>query len=136
AEDDPRAQRHVELAPFDLYGLLEFLLELADRLRGLAERPDVLQKHGEFVAAHPGDRPVPAVVAEGPLVFVVPLGADDTLDARPEAGSDLLEHAIAHQVSQAVVDVLEPIDVHEDDGQALGPPALAGPAEGVRQAVE
>src|SRR5207247_1440690 len=85
----------------------------------LSQRPELLHGHGGPLPAPPGPRPVhaAATVPSRPLLLVLPPRAEHALDTGAEATRNLLQHPIAYQVTQAVVDVLEPVDVHEDDRQ-------------------
>src|SRR5262249_49468096 len=134
---DSRAQRHIELAAVDAQRLPELALEETHHPGGVVERVDVLQKHRELVAPHPGDRPLHAR-PDLPLLDLrfVPRAREHLFEAFLESSGDQLEHAIPDQVTEAIVDVLELVDVQEDDGQTFFGPPLAGATERMSQAIE
>ena len=137
SQHDPGTERYVQFAPLSLHGLPKRLLQVARHPHRIVERLDVLQEDGEFIATHPGNRPVDACM--GPvLLFSSLLGqaAAHLLERFLKTLGDQAEHAIADEVAQTVVDILELVDVQEDDGQAFLRSTLARPAEGVRQTVE
>jgi len=83
----------------------------ADRLAGVAQ---VLEQHGELVAAEAGD-------------------GVGRADAGAEPAGDGDEELVADLVAEAVVDDLEPVEVEEED--ADGRRRLAGAGQGVVEAV-
>ncbi len=94
-----------------LAAMLERRLEGGQQAFGDVERAGrvgrVLDQHRELVAAHPGDRVTGSQRAAQPL-------------RHPD------EQLIAVAVPEAVVDVLEVVEVDEQDGQRVAPPPRPG----------
>ena len=82
--------------PLTRSGAASFLLDPAGDVNGVAHIADVLEEHGEFVAAQPRD----GVARAG---------------GNPPACADRDEQLIADRVTQAVVDGLEAVHVEEKD---------------------
>ncbi len=101
--------------PADREGLGHPLENPIGDQRRVALVSDILEEHGELVASEAGDR-VPR--SEEP--FQLP--------------SERGEQLIARGMPQAVVDVLEAVDVEEEDGEGIAL-APAGDAEGAVQPV-
>ena len=84
-----------------------FLLHLVGHHQHVVGRVDLRQQHHELVAAQPRHR---VGVAQRP----------------GQLGRDGLQQCVARFMAQAVVDLLEMVEVEEDDGEAMVPPARLG----------
>ena len=117
AEGDADARRGHHLMGVDFEGLRERLENALGDPGGVARGDDVSEKHGELVAAQPRNR-VPGPQAGG------------------ESPRELEQQLVSHRMSQAVVDVLEAVDVEKEHAVAgvLVPPRLLhGEAEAVHE---
>ena len=89
-----------QLVLADAVGLAELVQQLLRHRRGLARLGDVLQQHAELVAADARDEVVAA-------------------HAGAQARGDHLQQAVADLVAEAVVDLLEVVQVEEQERRGL-----------------
>ena len=94
---DADAAVHVQVQAFNAERLLHHGNQFArGELR--ARTADIGQQHRELVAAKPRH-------------------GVGLAQARQQAPADLAQHGVAHQVAQRVVDLLEPVEIHDQDRQ-------------------
>jgi hypothetical protein len=103
---DAKARAHEDLFPLDVDRHLESADDAIGHLRGLDAVAAVFEQDRELVPAQP---------RRG-------IGRAKT---RPESFSDLPKHMVAGGVSQGIIDRLEVVEVHEQDGHGLEVSLLA-----------
>ena len=95
-------------------GALDGLLEALGDVGGVLGALDVLEQHGELVAAEPG-------------------GGVGRAERREQPLADLAEHLVSDGVAEAVVDRLEVVEVDEHDAHRRA--LLRAPRQRVRDAI-
>ena len=107
-EGDADARGGLDLVALDVERPRHGLLEALHHHSGVGAGPDAVQQHHELVAAEPRDR-----------VALEPRDAVGLAQGIVEALGDPDEQLVAHEVSQAVVDLLELVDVHEEHREVV-----------------
>jgi hypothetical protein len=108
-DDDADAGLHVERHPLDVEGTVQRHTQSLRDAPGLADAVHERQQDGELVAAEPGDG---VAVAED----------------RPQARAHLAEQLVPVRVPEAVVDLLEAVQVDQEQGDLAGRAAGRGQA--------